>query len=110
MQRLAYRLVADAPRELREEWPVDPVQLTEPAVRTALAGKEAIGWSQDCRELRKWLPAKHMDIWTLAELFNGAGRPVEFANYQQLPIWPGFGNRDEQVKINSLIHVSHVGQ
>jgi signal transduction histidine kinase len=47
MQRLAYRLVADAQMELREEWPLDPVQLTEPAVRTALAGKEAIGWSQD---------------------------------------------------------------
>ena len=47
MQRLAYRLVADAQMELREEWPTDPVRLTEAAVSEALAGREAIGWSQE---------------------------------------------------------------
>jgi len=47
LQRLAYRLVADADMELREDWPADPVRLSEVAVRQALAGTEAIGWSQD---------------------------------------------------------------
>jgi signal transduction histidine kinase len=46
-QRLAYRLVADAQMDLREDWPADPVQLTEPAVLKALSGEEAISWSQD---------------------------------------------------------------
>ena len=47
LQRLLYRLVADAKMELREDWPVDPVRLSEAAVERALEGTEAIGWSQD---------------------------------------------------------------
>jgi signal transduction histidine kinase len=47
LQRLAYRLVADAEMELREDWPTDPVRFDEAAVGQALAGTEAIGWSQD---------------------------------------------------------------
>ena len=47
MQRLAYRVVADAEMELRDEWPARPVRLSEPAVTRALAGEEAIGWTQE---------------------------------------------------------------
>jgi len=47
LQRLAYRLVAAAEMELREDWPADPVRFDEAAVRQALQGTEAIGWSQD---------------------------------------------------------------
>jgi len=47
LQRLVYRLVADAAMEIREGWPADPVRLNEVAVTRALEGAEAIGWSQD---------------------------------------------------------------
>ena len=47
LQRLAYRLVADADMQLREEASARPVRLTEDAVTRALAGQEAIGWSQE---------------------------------------------------------------
>jgi signal transduction histidine kinase len=47
MQRLAYRVVADAEMELRDEWPARPVRLTEQAVSRALEGEEAIDWSQE---------------------------------------------------------------
>ena len=47
LQRLAYRLVADADMQLREEASARPVRLTEDAVSRALAGQEAIGWSQE---------------------------------------------------------------
>jgi len=46
LQRLIYRLVADAEMELREEGAGRPVRLTDDAVTRALAGQEAIGWSQ----------------------------------------------------------------
>jgi signal transduction histidine kinase len=47
LQRLAYRLVADAEMELREEGPRDPVRLEDAAIGRALRGEAAIGWSQD---------------------------------------------------------------
>jgi len=47
LQRLLYRVVADAEIEVRDEWPPDAARLTGPAVRRALAGDEAIGWSRD---------------------------------------------------------------
>jgi signal transduction histidine kinase len=47
LQRLAYRLVADAQMELRDDWPAAPVRLSDAAVTRALAGEDAIGWSQD---------------------------------------------------------------
>ena len=47
IQRLVYRLVADAEMALQDEWPARPVRLTEIAVSRALAGEEAIGWSQE---------------------------------------------------------------
>jgi signal transduction histidine kinase len=47
LQRLVYRLVADAEMELREEGSGRPVRLTDDAVTRALAGQEAIGWSQE---------------------------------------------------------------
>jgi len=47
LQRLLYRLVAGSRTELVDEWPEEPVQISDEIVRHALSGKEAIAWSQD---------------------------------------------------------------
>jgi signal transduction histidine kinase len=47
LQRWAYRLVAGSRTALQEEWPVDPLRLTDRAVDSALQGREALSWSQD---------------------------------------------------------------
>jgi two-component system sensor histidine kinase ChvG len=47
LQRLAYRVVAGSRTDLREEWPAEPLRLADRAVAEALAGREAISWTQD---------------------------------------------------------------
>ena len=47
LQRLLYRLVAGSRTEILDEWPDEPVRLGDEVVRQALAGQEAVGWSQD---------------------------------------------------------------
>lgn len=47
LQRWAYRLVAGSRPALQEEWPADPLRLTDTAVDAALQGREAISWTQD---------------------------------------------------------------
>jgi signal transduction histidine kinase len=47
LQRLLYRLVAGSRTALLDEWPDQPVRLSDQLVQQALAGGEAVGWSQD---------------------------------------------------------------
>ena len=47
LQRLLYRLVAGSRTELLEEWPDEPFRLQDNMVQQALAGHDAIAWSQD---------------------------------------------------------------
>jgi len=47
LQRLLYRLVAGSRTEFLDDWPDEPVRLGDEVVRQALAGQEAVGWSQD---------------------------------------------------------------
>ena len=47
LQRSMYRLVAGSRTTLQEEWPGDPLRLTDRAVDAALQGREAISWTQD---------------------------------------------------------------
>lgn len=47
LQRLLYRLVAGSRTEILDEWPDQPVRLGDQVVQQALAGQEAIGWTQD---------------------------------------------------------------
>jgi dedicated sortase system histidine kinase len=54
LQRLLYRLVAGARTELQDTPPADPVRLADPVVTRALAGKEAVGWTQDLDTAVVW--------------------------------------------------------
>jgi len=47
LQRLMYRVIADAPMEWLDDRPERPLRLTENTVERALAGEAAIGWSQE---------------------------------------------------------------
>jgi two-component system, OmpR family, sensor histidine kinase ChvG len=47
LQRSLYRLVAGSRTGLRDEWPVVPLRLLDPAVDRALAGGEGVSWSQE---------------------------------------------------------------
>ena len=47
LQRLLYRMVAGSRTELLDTWPERPVRLNDEVVLNALAGQDAIGWSQD---------------------------------------------------------------
>ena len=47
LQRLLYRLVAGSRTALLDEWPERPVRLDDRVLQQALAGNEAVGWSQD---------------------------------------------------------------
>jgi len=54
LQRLLYRLVAGARTELLDDWPGDPVRLTDRVVTQALSGSESIGWTQDLDTAVVW--------------------------------------------------------
>jgi signal transduction histidine kinase len=47
LQRVLYRLVAGSRTELLDAWPAEPVRLQDPSVTRALAGQEAVSWSQE---------------------------------------------------------------
>jgi signal transduction histidine kinase len=47
LQRLIYRVVAGSRTAVLDDWPEQPVRLGDPFVQQALAGVEAVGWSQD---------------------------------------------------------------
>jgi dedicated sortase system histidine kinase len=54
LQRLLYRLVAGSRTELLEEAPSEPVRLSDPLVDRALAGEEAVRWTQDLETASVW--------------------------------------------------------
>jgi two-component system sensor histidine kinase ChvG len=54
LQRLLYRLVAGSRTELLEKWPADPVRLNDEVVDQALAGAEAVSWTQDIDTAVVW--------------------------------------------------------
>jgi len=54
LQRLLYRLVAGSRTELLDNWPLDPVRLSDEIVRKALSGEEAISWTQDMDTAVVW--------------------------------------------------------
>lgn len=47
LQRSLYRLVAGSRTVRLDEWPTAPLRLQDPAVDRALAGQEAVSWSQE---------------------------------------------------------------
>jgi len=47
LQRALYRIVADSEMDPRDDWPSESIRLAGAPVDSALAGEEALGWSQD---------------------------------------------------------------
>lgn len=54
LQRMLYLLVAGSRTELLENWPDDPVRLGDQVVNRALAGQDAISWTQDLETAVVW--------------------------------------------------------
>ena len=54
LQRFLYRMVAGSRTELLENWPADPVRLNDEVVSRALAGAEAVSWTQDIDTAVVW--------------------------------------------------------
>ena len=54
LQRFLYRMVAGSRTELLENWPADPVRLNGEVVSRALAGAEAVSWTQDIDTAVVW--------------------------------------------------------
>lgn len=54
LQRMLYLLVAGSRTEMLDNWPDDPVLLSDAVVRRALAGVDAISWSQDLETAVVW--------------------------------------------------------
>jgi two-component system sensor histidine kinase ChvG len=54
LQRFLYRMVAGSRTELLENWPADPVRLNDEVVSRALAGAEAVSWTQDVDTAVVW--------------------------------------------------------
>jgi len=54
LQRLLYRLVAGSRTELLDQWPTHPVRLSDEVAGQALAGQEAVSWTQDMDTAVVW--------------------------------------------------------